>query len=94
MSDISYHFQTVEVGMVTSPAVAVLVALVTLCASAETAVAKVARSRHPAASHSPPSRGQTMLRKQAPVTQSPRQDEKAWMERASAPNNGAAGGGM
>jgi hypothetical protein len=87
-------FLTVEVSMVASPVTAMLVALVTLCASTETAAAKAAQSRHPTASHSLPSRGQTMLRKQLPITNSPTQDEKAWMERASVPNNGAGGGGM
>jgi hypothetical protein len=34
-----------------------------------------------------------VLRKKPPASPAPRQDEKAWMERASAPSDSAGGGG-
>jgi hypothetical protein len=79
--------------MVASPAVAMPFAVMTVFACAETAAAK-ARPRHPAAHHSVVSSGQAVLRKRPPVSQTPAQDEKAWMERASAPTSSGPGGGM
>jgi hypothetical protein len=82
--------------MVASPviAIAVLSAVVTVCACAEAASAKSSRSRHPAAFRSFPAHGQMGLRKKTPAAHAPTQDDKAWMERASAPSNGGGGGGM
>jgi hypothetical protein len=81
----------VEVGMLRSPAVAMLVALITLCATLETAAAKAARSRHAAASRPIPS--QTMLRKKPPPAAAPSRGDSAWMDRASETNGSAGGGG-
>jgi hypothetical protein len=79
--------------MVASPAISMLFAVITVFACAETAAAKAARSRHPAALHSVFSHGQAAQRQKPPLTQAPSPGEKAWMERASAPSNGAGGGG-
>jgi len=83
-----------EAGMVVSPTTAVLLAVIAVCSCAEVASAKTARARIPATSHSVADHGQTKLRKKPPASHAPTQDEKAWMERASAPSNGAGGGGM
>jgi hypothetical protein len=77
--------------MVASPAAAMLFAVMMVFACAETAAAKAVRPGHPAASHSVSSA--QVLRKKPPASPAPRQDEKAWMERASAPSNSAGGGG-
>ena len=79
--------------MLASAAIAMLFAVVTVFACAETAAAKAARSRH-GASHAVFSHGQAAQRKNAPPAHAPTQGEKAWMERASAPSNGGGGGGM
>ena len=79
--------------MVVSPAPAMLFAVMTVFACVETAAAKATRPRHPAAHYSAVSSGQAVLRRKPPVSQTPRQDEKTWMERASAPSDSAGGGG-
>jgi hypothetical protein len=81
--------------MVASPiiAIAVLSAVVTVCACAEAASAKVSRARHPTASRSLPAHGQAVPRRKTPAA-APTRDYKAWMERASAPSTGGGGGGM
>ena len=80
--------------MVASPAAAMLFAVMMVFAAAETATAKAARPRHLSASHSVVSSQQAVQRKKPPVSHAPAHDEKAWLERASAPSNGASGGGM
>jgi hypothetical protein len=77
--------------MVRSPAIAMLLAVMTLCACGETASAKNARARPSTANRSVPATGQAVLRKKPPVARTPTQDEKGWMDRASAPSSG---GGM
>jgi hypothetical protein len=77
--------------MRTSPAAAVLVAAMTVFACGETAAAKTARPRHPAALQS--SSGQVAQRTKPPASHAPTQDQKAWMDRASAPSNSGGGGG-
>jgi hypothetical protein len=79
--------------MVRSPAIAMLFAVMTLCACAEAASARNARARPPAAHRSVPAAGQAILRKKPPVARTPTQDEKSWMDRASAPSS-SAGMGM
>ena len=76
--------------MVRSPAIATLFAVIALCACAEAASAKNARARQPAASRAT---GQTILPKKPPLARTPAQDEKSWMERASAPSSSGGGGG-
>jgi ABC-type sugar transport system substrate-binding protein len=76
--------------MVASPAIAVLFAVLMVFACAETAAAKAARARHPAASHS----SKVAQRTKPPVAHAPPQVDNGWMERASAPSNGGGGGGM
>ena len=80
--------------MVRSPAIALLFAVMTLCACAEAASAKSARTRQSAVHRSVPATGQALLRKKPPVARTPAQDEKSWMERASATSNSGGGGGM
>jgi hypothetical protein len=77
--------------MIRSPAIALLFAVMTLCACAEAASARNARARPPAAHRSVPATGQAVLRKKPPVARPPAQDEKSWMDRASAPSDS---GGM
>lgn len=81
--------------MVGSPAAAMLFAVMTVFACADMAAGKPARARHSAASHPVVSSGQAVPRKKPLVSHAPAQDEKSWMERASAPTgSGAGGGGM
>jgi hypothetical protein len=77
--------------MVRSAAIAMLFAVMTLCACAEAASARNARARPSAAHRSVPATGQAVLRKKPPVARAPRQDERGWMDRASAPSSS---GGM
>ena len=79
--------------MIAPRAIAMLVASLALCVCAEAALAKVTRPRHPAAAHSAPSNGRAVQRKTPPVVHAPAQDEKNWMDRASAPSNSGGGGG-
>ena len=78
--------------MVRSPAIALLFAVMTLCACVEVASAKNARARPSAAHRSVPATGQAVLRKKPPVAPTPAQDEKSWMDRASAPSSSGGGG--
>jgi hypothetical protein len=80
-----------EVRMGRSPAIAMLLAVVALCACAEAAWAKNARARHPAAHRSLATTAQPVPGKKLPVARTPTQDEKSWMDRASAPSSS---GGM
>jgi hypothetical protein len=77
--------------MLASPAIALLMTVATFCAGVEAACAKSARARQPAAWRSVS--GQPVPRQKPPVARTPTQDEKSWMERASAPSSGGAGGG-
>jgi len=77
--------------MARSPAIAMLVAVMTLCACAQAASARNARARPSAAHRSVPATGQAVPRKKPPVARTPAQDEKSWMDRASAPSSS---GGM
>jgi hypothetical protein len=74
-----------------SPAAVVLLAAMTVFVCTETAAAKTPRLRHPAALQS--SSGQVAQRTKPPASHVPTQDQKAWMERASAPSNSGGGGG-
>jgi hypothetical protein len=78
--------------MLRSPAIALLFAVATLCASAEVASAKNTRARQPAAHRSVPVTGQAAVRKKPPVARTPSADEKSWMDRASSPNSNAGMG--
>ena len=78
--------------MVRSLAIMILLAVMALCACAETACAKNARARQPAAHRSAPATGPAALRKNPPLVRTPTQDEKSWMDRASAPSNSGGGG--
>jgi hypothetical protein len=73
--------------MMRSPAIAMMFAVMTLCAGAEAASAKNARARPSAAHRSVPAAGQAVVRKKPPVAPASRQDEKIWMDRASEPSS-------
>ena len=73
-------------------AITLLCAVMTLCAGVEAASAKNPRARQPAANRSVPATGQAVPRKKPPVAPTPAQDEKSWMERASAPNSNSGMG--
>jgi hypothetical protein len=77
--------------MMRSPAIAMMFTVMTLCAGAEAASAKNARTRQPAAHRSIPAGGQAALRKKPSIARTPMQDEKSWMDRASATSSS---GGM
>jgi hypothetical protein len=79
--------------MLASPAISVPLAVVALLACAQAASAQAGQTRRPTASRSISSDGQTAVRKKPPVTRAPAQDEKSWMERASASSGGGSGGG-
>ena len=74
-----------------SPAIAMLSA-VALCACTDAAWPKNARARQPAAHRSLPSTAPPVLRKKPPIARTPAQDEKSWMDRASAVSNSGGGG--
>ena len=76
-----------------SPAIAMLSA-VALCVCAESACAKNARARQPAAHRLLASSAQPVRRKKPPIARTPVQDEKSWMDRASAVSSGGGGMGM
>jgi hypothetical protein len=73
------------------PAIALLLAALTLCACADAACAKSPRARQPAAHRSVPVTGKAVLRKKPPVAPAQSENEKSWMDRASAPSSS---GGM
>jgi len=73
--------------MVRSTAIAMVLAVMAPCACAEAASAKKPHARQTAAHRSAP------LPKSPPVTRTPAQDEKSWMDRASAPSSSGGGGG-
>jgi hypothetical protein len=77
--------------MLRSPAIALVFAVTTLCACAQGACAKNIRARQPAAHRSVPVTGPAAVRKKPPVARTPTQEEKSWMDRASAPSSS---GGM
>ena len=73
--------------MVRSTAIAMVLAVMAPCACAEAVSAKKPHARQPVAHRSAP------LPKNSPVTRTPAQDEKSWMDRASAPSSSGGGGG-
>jgi hypothetical protein len=74
-----------EVRMGQSPAIAMLMAVMALCACAEAASAKKIHARQPAAHRSTP------LPKNPPLARTPMHSEKSWMDRASAPSSSGGG---
>ena len=79
--------------MVRLPAIALLFAVITLCAWVEAASAQSARARQLAAHRSVPATGQAVLRKKPPIARVPMQGEKSWMDHASATSS-SGGSGM
>lgn len=81
--------------MLVSPAIPMLLAAIALLGCVQAASAQTGQPRQPAASRSISSNGQTAVpgsRNKPPLPQASTQDEKNWMDRASAPSGSGPSG--
>lgn len=80
-----------------SPAIVMPLAIVAFLAGVQAVAAQTGQRRQPTAARSSSFNAKTARPEARRKTASPRaptQDEKNWMDRASAASNGGAGGGM
>ena len=81
--------------MPATPAISMVLAVIVACACAHEASAQsAAQPRQPGASRPLSANAPAAARKKPPPPHGRTQDEKSWMDRASAPATGGAGGGM